>query len=183
MKQNFLLDSVSEFFARDERKRPIWKSHEEFLFYLDADPNKANEVSAFIKPLITYVEDIEDLGYKKQIDDALYKEILKSGDKNILNVLDSLKNYKSEDGNEVIFKYVVLPAKNTFYTKIESRSIYICFDDENSYTTYDTFESERSENAGREYIFFYMYSKTKINAKHFLQYLYKQAHESLGVSI
>ena len=78
MKQNISISSVNEYFARNERKSPIWKSHEEFLFCLDSQHEKASKVASFVAPLINYLNDVEDLSHTKQINDDLYNEIKSS---------------------------------------------------------------------------------------------------------
>ena len=181
MKQNISISSVNEYFARNERKSPIWKSHEEFLFCLDSQHEKASKVASFVAPLINYLNDVEDLNHTKQINDDLYNEIKSSdeleGKEVLVEILDVLKNYKNPDDTIPDFNFVILPAKNRFFTKIDSKSLYIRFNnDSKGYTTYDTFENPQTEDATKKYEFFYIYSKDKIDAKHFLQRLYDQAH-------
>lgn len=186
MKQNLVIPSVSEFFSRNERKSPIWKSHEEFLFCLESNTGKASELAAFIAPLISYLNNIEDLSHAKQIDMSLYDEIMSDneleGKEEIIKILDVLKNYRLEDGSDGGFNYVILPAKNRFFAKIDSNSLYIRFNDDlKGFATYNTFENNQIDNTNRNYEFFYIYSKTKLNAKHFLNYLYLEAHKCAGV--
>lgn len=186
MKQNITNPSVSEYFARNERKSPIWKSHEEFLFCLESNIEKATEIATFVAPLISYLNDVEDLSHAKQIDDSLYDEIKVDegleGKEELIKILDVIKNYKLEDGTDSVFNYVLLPAKNRFFTKIDSTRLYIKFSDSpDGYTTYDTFEDKQVEISKRDYEFFYFYSKSKLNAKHFLDYLYAEIHHSIGV--
>ena len=183
MKQNIDNLSVSEYFSRNERKHPIWKSNEEFLFCLNSSVEKAKEVAAYMAPLITYLNGIEDMNRTKQIDDLLYKEIQEDdeleGKEYILQILDELKEYKKEDNSDVEFNYVILPAKNRFYSKIDSSNLYIKFGNEEcDYTSYDIFENKNVEISTKEYEFFYLYSKSKISAKHFLAYLNDKAHAS-----
>lgn len=45
---------VSEYFSRDERKSPVWKSSEEFLYCLDSNEDKAAEVAEYMAPLINF---------------------------------------------------------------------------------------------------------------------------------
>lgn len=183
MKQQISIKSVSEFFARKERKRPIWKSHEEFLFCLDADENKAAEVSVFVAPLINYLNRIEDLSYTKQIDESLYKEISSDDDlegkEELLKVLDVLKEYKLDDGSVVDLNYVILPAKNSFFANMDSKNIYIRYNDSpDGYNTYYALEKKEESTPKQGYKFFYLYSNNKLNAKHFLNYLYNSAHSN-----
>ena len=185
MKHNISITSVSEYFARNERKSPIWKSHEEFLFCVGSD-DKAAELCSFIAPLVSYFNDIEDLSCAKQIDQSLYEEINDSDDlegkEEIIKILDVIKNYKTQDGVEAEFNYVILPAKNRFFTKIDSKSIYIRFNDTvDGYKTYDTFENKQEDTEKYKYEFFYIYSKTKLDAKHFLDYISNEAHNNGGI--
>ena len=188
MKQQISLNSVSEYFLRNERKGPVWKSNEEFLFCLDSDEEKAIEVASFVKPLITHLNEIEDLSHKKQIDQSLYDEIESNkdfeGGEELIRILDVIRNYTTENGEKASFEYVILPAKNSFYTKINSKKLYIRFNnDDDGFTTYDKIVSNKQEDTKKTYEFFYLYSKDKINANHFLNYLYENAHKNIEVRI
>lgn len=183
MKQNLSVKSVSEYFSRNERKSPVWKSHEEFLFCLESDKNKAAEISAFVAPLISYLNGVEDLSCTKQIDSELYEEVLSNdeyeGKEELVKIIDILRKYKPYDGFEDEINYVILPAKNSFFAQIDSKSLYIRFNDTmNGYTTYDTFENEEESDQKKKYEFFYIYSNIKLNAKHFMDYLYDEAHKN-----
>lgn len=189
MKQKMEVSSVSEYFSRNERKGPIWKSNEEFLFCIGS-VRKAEEVSTFIAPLINYLSGIVDLSHTKQVDDFLYNEIKSAnedeieGKAEIIEILDILKNYKLENGAVAEFSYVILPAKNGFYADIQSDKLYIKFDDSpDGYATYSTFESNQTGSIVPSYKLFYIYSNTKINPKHFLEYLYLAIHNSVRVRI
>ena len=186
MKQQMSTPSVSEYFARNERKSPVWKSHEEFLFCLDSSVEKVSEIAAFVAPLISYLNDVEDLSHTKQIDNSLYDEIKSDdeleGKEELIKILDIIKEYRLEDGSDGGFNYVMLPAKNRFFAKIDSKNLFIKFDDTpNGYSTYDAFEDKKVDVSKRDYEFFYLYSKTKLNAKHFLEYLYTKIHNSSGI--
>ncbi len=188
MKDNLSLPGVSEYFARNERKGPIWKSYEEFLYCLDADTNKIKTIYDFIVPLITYLEKIKDISKRKQIDDKLYNEICSDskteGNDSILDILNVLKNYRNENGTQVEFEYVILSVKNSFSTKISSQNLYIKFGEaENSFSTFDSLTASRTSEVDKINQFFYLYSKSKINAKHFLKYLYTKAEQTEIVRI
>ena len=109
MKHNISIQSVSEYFARNERKSPVWKSNEEFLFSVGS-VDKAEELCSFIAPLVSYFNDIEDLSCAKQIDQSLYEEISASdeveGKEEIIKILDVIKNYKTKDGKEAEFHFM-----------------------------------------------------------------------------
>lgn len=187
MKQQLTNPSVLEFFARNERKSPIWKSHEEFLHCLDSDKGKAFEIATFLAPLISYFNGVEDLSHTKQIDDSLYNEIKGNdeleGNDEIIAILNIIRDYKLEDGSPSDFNYVMLPAKNHFFAKIDAKHIYIKFDEtSNGFSTYDTFDENQVDKQSKmNYEFFYLYSKTKLNAKHFLKYLYEEIHKNSGI--
>lgn len=186
MKQKMEISSVSEFFSRDERKKPIWKSNEEFLFCLGSI-EKAREVSMFIAPLINYLNDIEDLSHPKQVDDTLYNEIKADdeieGKEEILKILDILNNYK-EVISTTELNYVVLPAKNRFYAEMQSSKLYIKFNETtDGYAAYEMFETKQTDDAVPKYKFFYIYSNKKLDSKHFLNYLYSAIHNVESVRI
>lgn len=181
MKQNINNPCVSEYFSRDERKSPIWKSNEEFLFHLNSDKDKAKEISDFIAPLITYLNKIEDLYLSKEISSALNEKIATEeidGKDELIKIVDSLTSYEDADGNAG-FEYVILPAKNSFFTKINAKNINIRFgDNEKEYTSYENIRDNTFELTSKTYEFFYLYSNKKIDVKHFLNYLYSKAHAS-----
>ncbi len=186
MKQQITNPNVSEYFARNERKSPVWKSHEEFLFYLGSSEEKVSEISAFMAPLISYMNNVEDLSHTKQINHSLYDEIKSDeeleGKDDLIEILNILKGYKLEDGSDVDFSFVILPAKNQFFAKIDSKKLFIKFDNTpDGYSVYDKFDDKKIDISRRDYEFFYLYSKTKLNAKHFLEYLYQEIQKSSRV--
>lgn len=188
MKSNIDNSFISEYFSRDERKNPIWKSNEEFLFCLGSDDKKAAEVAEYIAPLINYFNDIEDICNPKQIDESLYNEILSDnnieGKDALLNIIKILSDYAPNEEFSEKLNYVILPAKNNFFANIDSASLYIRFgDDKSNFTSYDSFESNLGNPSNKKYGFFYLYCNKKINAKHFLNYLYQSAHDDIGVRI
>lgn len=180
MKTSINNPRVLEYFARDHRKKPVWKSHEEYLFSLNSSIDDAKIVATYMAPLINYLNHIEDMSHTKQIDEMLYQEISANtqieGREELLQILDVLKNYKQQDGSEVAFDYVVLPAKNRFFTQMDSKHLYIRFgENDQDYTCYATFEDQRTEVINRGYEFFYLYAKSRINPQHFLRYLQEEA--------
>ncbi len=186
MKKNIANKSVLEFFARNERKSPVWKSHEEFMFCLGSNLDKAKELSTYIAPLISYLNDVEDLSNTKQLDDDLYDEIQSNedleGKEEIIRILDIIKNYRLSDGTDPGFNYVILPARSSFFAKMDSKNLYIRFNDSvDGFTTYDTFEENQNDTKKQGYEFFYFYSKVKLDANHFLNYLYSEAHKNTTV--
>ncbi len=177
MKQNIYIKEILEYFSRDERKSPIWKSNEEFLFCLDAEVEKAKTVSDFIMPLMNYLNIIEDLYLTKEINNKLIEKIKTEdidGKEELLEILNVLISYTDKAGNDG-FEYVILPARNTFFTKINAKHVYICFGSKEQYTDYKSIRGEVTESNKKLYEFFYLYANKKTDAKHFLSYLYRKA--------
>ena len=174
MKSNMEHPVVSEYFSRDERKSPVWKSNEEFLFCLDSNEDKAAEIAEYMAPLISFFNDIDDITDACQINSSILEnDSLKERQDNetIQNLIKVLLEYRSN------VSYVILPAKNTFYARIDADKLYIRFEDSSqNYTTYKKLEGEDKGISDKRYGFFYLYSSQKINPKEFLSYLYDKAH-------
>lgn len=174
MKSNMEHPVVSEYFSRDERKSPVWKSNEEFLFCLDSNEDKAAEIAEYMAPLISFFNDIDDITDACQINSSILEnDSLKERQDNetIQNLIKVLLEYRSN------VSYVILPAKNTFYARIDADKLYIRFEDSSqNYTTYKKLEGENKGISDKRYGFFYLYSSQKINPKEFLSYLYEKAH-------
>lgn len=174
MKSNMEHPVVSEYFSRDERKSPVWKSNEEFLFCLDSNEDKAAEIAEYMAPLISFFNDIDDITDACQINSSILEnDSLKERQDNetIQNLIKVLLEYRSN------VSYVILPAKNTFYARIDADKLYIRFEDSSqNYTTYKKLEGEDKGISDKRYGFFYLYSSKKINPKEFLSYLYDKAH-------
>lgn len=174
MKSNMEHPVVSEYFSRDERKSPVWKSNEEFLFCLDSNEDKAAEIAEYMAPLISFFNDIDDITDACQINSSILEnDSLKERQDNetIQNLIKVLLVYRSN------VSYVILPAKNTFYARIDADKLYIRFEDSSqNYTTYKKLEGEDKGISDKRYGFFYLYSSQKINPKEFLSYLYEKAH-------
>lgn len=182
MKGNLENCFVSEYFSRDKRKKPIWKSHNEFYYYLECRDDKASEISLFLAPILSFFKSKNELDFPNQIDNELYKQIESDksiqGKDELLKIIKTLLDYNGNDN-----KYVILPAKNSFYAKIDSKNLYICFDSENQeYESYDNF-NKNEDTKIKPYEFFYLYSENKIEPKEFLTYLYDIAHKELDVRI
>lgn len=177
MKSHMECPVVSEYFSRDERKSPIWKSNEEFLYCLDSDEDKAEKISDYMAPLINFFNDIDDITDVRQIDnDILNDPLLKDRENSdtILNLIKVLLDYKKNTS------YVILQAKNTFYTRIDADKLNIRFGNEpNNYTTYKRLEGVNETIPSKKYGFFYLYSSQKIDPKDFLNYLYKKAYSEM----
>lgn len=177
MKSHMEYSVVSEYFSRDERKSPVWKSSEEFLYCLDSNEDKAAEVAEYMAPLINFFNNVDDITDLRQIDskilldDSLNERQDKETVQNLINVL---LEYHPDTS------YVILPAKNTFYARIDADKLYIRFGNvSQNYTTYKKLEGEDKGALDKRYSFFYLYSSKKIDPKKFLEYLYDKAHSNI----
>lgn len=187
MKDNIKSSAVSEYFARNERRGPVWKSYEEFLYCLESDIEKAKCIYSFIVPLITHLDKVKDISNRKKIDDKLYEEVKNAdagtleGRDDILAILDVFKGYEGTIVKDVAFDYVILSVNKSFYSKLNAKNLFIRFGDrEDAFIEYAKLvaltDKESEKQAERQVPFFYLYSKDKIDAKHFLAYLYEQSH-------
>ena len=82
---------------------------------------------------------------------------------------------------DVAFDYVILSVKKNFYSKLNAKNLFIRFgDSEDEFIEYAKLmtptDKESEKQAERQAPFFYLYSKDKIDARHFLSYLYEQSH-------
>lgn len=165
---------VSEYFSRDERKSPVWKSSEEFLYCLDSNEEKAAEVADYMAPLISFFNDIDDITDVRQIDNDILKDSSLNDDQDkesIQKLIQVLLSYQKDTS------YVILPAKNTFYARIDANKLNIRFGNTyRDYTTYRKLEGEDKSSSDKRYGFFYLYSNQKLDPKDFLNYLYEKAH-------
>lgn len=181
MKQNLDNKLVSEYFSRDERKFPIWKSNEEFLFHLSADKSRAEEVSRFMMPLVKYLNNINDPLYQSRLINNSLIDLINSRKDlelkdELIDIINVLLSYTDAEGNKD-FEYVSLPAKNNFFAKINAKNIYIRFgNDEHKYIGYDCIKESSNEPSTKSYEFFYLFSSKRIDVNHFLNYLYNKAH-------
>lgn len=185
MKSHINIPIVSEYFSRDERKSPIWKSSEEFLYCLGSDKGKAKEVADYMALLVNFFNSIEDITDLRQIDSDILKDASlderKATSQNevkaIRNIISALLEYQEDTS------YVILPAKNAFYTRINADKLYISFGKEHKdHSTYKELEGEDKGTMDKGYGFFYLYSSKKIDAKPFLEYLYNIAHSDTNYS-
>lgn len=202
MKDNIQGKAVSEYFARNERRSPIWKSYEEYLYCLGTDIKKVQCIYSFIVPLITHLDKVSDISNRKRIDDKLYEEVNNAdataleGRDDILTILDVFKAYKKNDGESMAFDYVLLRAKSSFNAKLNGKNLFIRFGDyEDAYAEYTDLltstekeaekvaEKEAEKEAEKQVPFFYLYSKDKVDARHFLSYLYEQSHKRESVRL
>lgn len=187
MKNKIDSPCISEYFSRDERKNPIWKSNEEFLFYLGSDLKKAAEVAEYMAPLINYFNRIEDICCTNQIDKAFRDSLLKNnelvGNEDLIKIVNALLEYKDPiNGIKDDIKYVILPAKSNFFATIDAKNLYIQFGDKkNVFTSYEELEGKHQETASKNYEFFYLYCNYKVNPQEFLSHLRRTAHNEIGI--
>lgn len=182
-KQSISNAVIFEYFARNERKKPIWKSHEEFIFSIGASKDKVTEFLDHFSPLISYLNNIDELEDSKEINDSLYDKVKLNkpdGFNDIIKILDILKNYRREEESDPVeFNYVILSAKDKFSTKIHSEKLFIRFgENERDFISYKKLEEEHFEFEKPYCGFFYLYSNTKINPKHFLEYAYAEVRKA-----
>lgn len=173
MKNSITNSYVSEYFTRYERKSPIWKSHEEYLFWLHSEEN-AEMVADYMAPLVTYFNDIEDISHPKQIDKKFLDDIIASNavDNSIQSIVQVLLGYNPYPGFNEGLTYVVLAAKSNFFTTIDSKKLNIKFSD--CFTDFDTYEKLYKYDKSKpsyNYQFYYLYCNKKIDTKDFLDYL------------
>ena len=176
---------IKEYFARNERKHPIWKSHCEFYHFLDCQEDNAKLVADYLAPLSTYLAEIETLYETKIINKELKRKIQGEDltDKEaIIKIIDVLLNYKDDDEKDEL-EYCLMEAKSNFHLVLNSKLIYIRFDDGNRYSSYNKLVGERKENSVHQYKFFYLYCNKKINSEKFLQYLLTKAKSSIDIQV
>ena len=190
MKGNIQSSVVSEYFARNERRGPVWKSYEEYLYCLESDNEKAKCIYSFIVPLITYLDKVKDISNRKKIDEKLYEEVKHAdasaleGKDDIIAILDVFKGYKGIVVKDVAFDYVILSAKSNFYAKLNAKNLFIRFgDSEDAFIEYTKLVTPTDKETEKQVPFFYLYSKDKIDARHFLSYLYEQSHKCENVRL
>ncbi len=183
MKANINNHLALEYFSREERKKPIWKSQAEFEYILGK--SDAKKVAEFLQPMLNLGK-IRDISKPFSITSSSIadfensKEAIESKG-GIIEIMDFLKEYSISKDKED-FEFNILPAKSNFSTKIKANDVYIVFDpaDEVGYTTYDKIISETTNNES-EYAFFYIYSNYLIDKKDFLNCI-KQFVEEREVS-
>lgn len=182
MKQGFDDRFISEYFARDIRKHPIWKSHSEFIFYLDSNWDKAKTVADYMAPLCNYIQSIENLNDPKVINSELIDIILQddiAGADEIINIIKALLEYKNDNTAE----YCILEAKSSFSAILNDKHIYVRFGSEKQYCQYSDLFNKSDKISENKYQFFYLYSNKDINPSDFLKYLFSKADESKGVHV
>ena len=176
MKKFIDISDVREYFERDQRKSPIWKSHEEYKYCLRKEENTII-VADFFRPLVVYFNQIEELSHPRLIDEAFYQEISTQdlvGKEAIVNILDALKDYCVKHQKE--FNFVILSSKGKFSTDINGERTYIRFGvEEDDFIDLQSLLGERKRNTHKNYDFFYLYSKSKIEVKSFLEDMLKNA--------
>lgn len=180
LKQNFDNPIVKEYFSRNMRKRPIWKSYEEYLYFLGLNKDKIGEIYLFLAPLFT-LGDNQELGEVLVINEELKTKIEKARNienpEVIIEIIDTLLGF-DENSNE----YIILPPNSSFRPKIDFKSIYIKFSEsDTSFAQMSQFENStiRQEDTTKD--FFYLYSNNKIEPARMIDYLYEKAVENVEV--
>lgn len=170
-------NDVIEFFERDKRKRPIWKSHEEYRYYLSEDEKSCEKVAEFFMPLIMYCEKIEDLSNPISINKSFIDNIRGNvhDEDGVVEILKVLEDYCILTNHQDDFNFVFLSVKNSFSTEIDSSKTFIRFGDSDSqFITYDKLQGNKSSSKSKSdesYKFFYVFSNFKVDTKSFLKFV------------
>ena len=125
------------------------------------------EIHDFFSPLISYLEYYKYFTFDKNI----YNKILKQKDEKIIKSAKIFAQICDENG-EIEFVFTILDMKSNFWGNVDEKKIYICFKNDITGKGYETYYnlvrksediSEDSKNKCNN--FFYIYSKTKLEAK------------------
>ena len=104
-------------------------------------------------------------------DKNIYNKILKQKDEKIIKSAKIFAQICDENG-EIEFAFTILDMKSNFWGNVDEKKIYICFKNDITGKGYETYYnlvrksediSEDSKNKCNN--FFYIYSKTKLEAK------------------
>ena len=180
LKQNYDNPIVKEYFSRNLRKKPVWKSYEEFLFYLDLEKDKIEKIAPFLAPLFT-LSDNQEFGEVLVINEDLKKKIEKlkniEDSEEIIEIIDILLAF--DESNR---EYVILPSKSSFRPKIDFKSIYVKFSEsDTSFAQLNQLDHSIIKQEDTTNGFFYLYSNNKIEPARMLKYLYAKAVENTEV--
>ncbi len=190
LKQNIDIPMVDEYFSRNIRKKPVWKSQAEFLYYLKPTEkysrnDKALKISILLSPLLT-LGDLQGLGEEFVINNSVLQKIEASGDLypekiKLLNALNALKDFDEDN-----FEYVLLPAKNKFHPKIDYKTVFIKFG--NSEVDFEALEQLETlpgvkDDGDGSFQFFYIYSKNQINPQQLLDHLLAEAEKAIKIRV
>lgn len=182
LKQSINDPIVSELYERNKRRKPIWKSFDEFKYYLPEEEMQVLFADCFA-PLITAVKRIENLSRPKQIDSNFYSLIKNkpedyANSEDLIRILDLLDEFRTSES--ISFDFVIIPIKNTFSTSINDNT-YIQFEDNiESCVSYKNSVQDKVMEQN-PYEFFYLYSKDRIDAKKFISYILQKLKGSQTV--
>ena len=189
LKQNMDNPLVKEYFSRDMRKKPVWKSYEEFLYHLKASDEedrkkKADEINSFFVPLQNYGE-TRALGERLEINNTLLKRIEsesfddEDNKKVLIDLIKALKEYDDDED----FEYVLLTVKNKFFPKELYKEVYIRFgNDEKDFSRLDSFD-KGSKNTESELTYYYLYSNKKTDPTKMLEHLLSRSKECMKITV
>lgn len=160
---------VMEYFDSNRRKHPLWKSLYDYRFIWNENELNISleEIHDFFSPLISYLEYYKYFTFDKNI----YNKILKQKDEKIIKSAKIFAQICDENG-EIEFAFTILDMKSNFWGNVDEKKIYICFKNDITGKGYETYYnlvrksediSEDSKNKCNN--FFYVYSKTKLEAK------------------
>ena len=182
LKQSINDPIVSELYERNDRRKPIWKSFDEFKYYLP-EKEKQELFADCFAPLITAVKRIENLSKPKQIDSNFYNLIKHNPEdyansEDLIHILDLLDEFRAS--KSISFDFVIIPIKNTFSTSLNDNT-YIQFED--NIESWVSYKNPVQNNITEQYSyeFFYLYSKDRINAKEFISYILQKLIEGQTV--
>lgn len=151
---------IKEYFSRNMRRHPIWKSYFEYrlLFTRDKQKEPSEGIFEYFKGLIDFLESENTFC----INEDLKSKAQKASQQEVLDAIQLLERFSTNAG--ISFDFVILNAKNTFEYNIDPSKIYIVFDkytdgcEEISYGFLNGKDGKASEKR-----FFYIYSKDRVS--------------------
>lgn len=164
---------IEEFLDRSARKHPVWKSHEEYCYYI-TNESMRKEISKFFFPIINSIEGVIDFNHSKIINDEYYNEIKKSENivqnEEIIEILNCLRSFCQKFRYE--FDFVFLKPDINYWNKIDGKFTFIRFGPGiNDYLSYNKLFKNVLPQKKYNYAFFYLYSQSKIDPKIFLTFI------------
>lgn len=188
---------LREFFCRNIRRHPTWKSEAEYKSYLLKQINGGEFLDDFkeaIELTSNYMRKNTDAGIINELSlSAVENEITRiegsilddedktiqlKEKKKILRVMCALKEYSLVNG--LAFDYVILTTSefNSGFGKINFYDMPVVFDDKGLVSKFgDVAASFSAENNGKEIYFYIYYQRDKnktINKSEFCKYLFKE---------
>lgn len=153
-------DIIYEYFARNDRRKPIWKSYYEYVYIVKQLKSdiKMDKFYQYFSPLINYMVSNQYFVLNKKV----YDEIQQNEDKKVKRAATLLKNICEEAHVEL--DLVLLEVENNFISKISKDDIYIKFENIPGLCTYNNIKGIKEEKPESN-VFFYLYSKQPIDKK------------------